>query len=59
LPLSAPMSRSRREAEPFVKDAAALMIWSKEFFLDGVRIHFHRSAVLQIVARDRPQETRR
>ena len=24
----------RREAEPFVKDAAALAIWSKEFFLD-------------------------
>jgi hypothetical protein len=24
----------RREVEPFVKDAAALAIWSKEFFLD-------------------------
>jgi hypothetical protein len=23
-----------REAEPFVKDAAALAIWPKEFFLD-------------------------
>jgi hypothetical protein len=24
----------RREVEPFVKDAAALAIWSKEFFMD-------------------------
>jgi hypothetical protein len=24
----------RREVEPFVKDAAGLAIWSKEFFLD-------------------------
>ncbi len=24
----------RHEVEPFVKDAAALAIWSKEFFLD-------------------------
>lgn len=26
----------RREVKPFVKDAAALAIWSKEFFLDVV-----------------------
>ena len=25
----------RHEVEPFVKDAATLAIWSKEFFLDG------------------------
>jgi hypothetical protein len=24
----------RREVEPFVKDAAALAIWSKDFFMD-------------------------
>jgi predicted nucleotidyltransferase component of viral defense system len=28
------ISQIRREVEPFVKDAAALTIWSKEFFLD-------------------------
>jgi predicted nucleotidyltransferase component of viral defense system len=28
------ISQIRREVEPFVKDAAALAIWSKEFFLD-------------------------
>lgn len=32
-----PVEQARREVEPFVRDAAALEVWSGDFFRDVVR----------------------